>query len=404
MILVTIRVALQALLRNRLRTVLTALGISIGIASVMATVALGAGGTARIESQLTALGEDFVWIRPGSANTGGVRGGWGSRRSLTVDDTVALETQIPEIAACSPVINGREQLIAGDRNWNTRFVGVSPAYFDIRRWAVDHGSELSDYDVASHARVAILGAAVATELFGDEDPLGQTIRFGVFPFTVTGVLRERGADRSGINQDDVVVMPYTTAQRAIEGQAWVDEIVCSTTGSGTTQVAETRVTDLLRARHGIDPGEDDDFNLRRPQDILNLRLESARTMGFMLASVALVSLVVGGIGIMNIMLVSVVERTREIGLRMAIGARESDIRFQFIVEALTLGGVGAVLGIAFGYVASHVLTAWLGWETVISPQSILVAVAFAVAAGLIFGYVPARRAAALTPIDALRNE
>jgi putative ABC transport system permease protein len=404
MVFIAIRVAIQALLRHRLRTLLTALGISIGIASVMATVALGAGGTSAIEAQLAALGEDFVWIRPGSANVRGVRGGAGSRRSLTVEDALAIPEAVPEIGACSPVVNGREQMIVGGHNWNTRFIGVSPEYFRIRQWTVDHGSELGPYDIESRGKVAILGATVAAELYGDEDPVGTTIRFGPFPFAVIGVLRARGSDRSGLNQDDVVVVPYTTAQRSIEGESWIDEIVCSTTSAETTAVAEVRVADLLRLRHNLGAGDDADFNLRRPQDILNVRLSSAETLGFMLASVALVSLVVGGIGIMNIMLVSVAERTREIGLRLAIGARQSDIRFQFMIEALMLGAVGAVLGIALGFGASRALTAWLGWETIVSLNAILVAVVFAVAAGLIFGYVPARRASDLTPIDALRNE
>jgi putative ABC transport system permease protein len=399
-----IRVATQALLRNRLRTVLTALGISIGIASVMATVALGAGGTAAIEAQLAALGEDFVWIRPGSANTGGVRGGAGSRRSLTVQDALAIAPAVPEIEECSPIVNGREQMIADGRNWNTRFIGVSPEYFRIRQWIVDRGAELGPYDVESRGKAAILGATVATELYGDTDPVGSTVRLGAFPFTVIGVLRARGSDRSGINQDDVVVMPYTTAQRSIEGESWIDEIICSTTSAEATVVAEARVTNLLRLRHNLGPGDEDDFNLRRPQDILNVRLSSAETLGFMLAAVALVSLLVGGIGIMNIMLVSVAERTREIGLRLALGARQRDIRFQFMVEALMLGAVGAAIGILLGFGASRVLTTWLGWETIVSLEAVAAAVVFAVAAGFIFGYVPARRASDLTPIDALRNE
>jgi putative ABC transport system permease protein len=404
MMITAIRVAIQALLRNRLRTVLTALGISIGIASVMATVALGAGGTAAIEAQLAALGEDFVWIRPGSANMRGVRGGAGSRRSLTVEDALAIPSAVPEIGACSPVVNGREQMIVGNRNWNTRFIGVGPEYFDIREWTVDRGTELGPYDIDARAKVAILGSTVAAELYGDENPVGGTIRFGPFPFRVIGVLRARGADRSGLNQDDVVVVPYTTAQRSIEGESWIDEIICSTTSAEATAVAEVRVADLLRLRHDLGPGDEDDFNLRRPQDVLNVRLSSAETLGFMLAAVALVSLVVGGIGIMNIMLVSVAERTREIGLRLATGARQSDIRFQFMIEALMLGAVGAVFGIALGIAASRVLTTWLGWETIISIEAILVAVVFAVAAGFVFGYVPARRASDLTPIEALRNE
>ena len=399
-----IRMALRALLSNRLRSTLTALGISIGIAAVMSTVALGAGSTAQIEAQLDALGEDFVWIMPGSGDTGGARGGAGSRRTLKAEDSVAIAANVREVRGCSPVVNGREQVIISNRNWNTRLVGVTPVYFDIRQWAVARGTLFTQFEVEARAKVAVLGSNVARELFPAGDAIGQTIRMGRFPFTVIGVLRPRGSDRSGVNQDDVVVMPQTTAQHSIEGNEYVNEIICSTASAGTTLIAEQQIAELLRIRHGIPVGGDDDFHIRRPQEALNLRLASMETLGFMLSAVALVSLVVGGVGIMNIMLVSVTERTREIGLRLAIGARESDIRFQFLTEAVVLGLLGAVLGIAIGYAASIVITVTMGWQTIVSAQAIAVAVGFAVAAGLIFGYFPARRAAALTPIDALRNE
>ena len=399
-----IRMAIAALSRNRLRTFLTGLGISIGIAAVMSTVALGAGGQAAIEAQLDALGEDFVWIMPGGAVTAGVRGGAGSRRTLVPDDATAIEAGVPEIGACSSVVNGRDQMIYRNRNWNTRLVGISPAYFDIRRWKVATGTIFTENHVQQRGKVALLGANVAAELFGTENPVGATIRIGQFPFTVIGVLAPRGSDRSGVNQDDVVVMPFSTAQRSIEGRTYVSEIICSTRSPEETLAAELGVATILRLRHGIDPGEDDDFHIRRPQETLNLRLESARTLGLMLASVALVSLVVGGVGIMNIMLVSVTERTREIGLRLAIGARERDIRIQFLIEAVVLGLFGAVLGIVLGYAASEVITSVLGWRTIISTNAVAAAVAFAVGAGLVFGYFPASRAARLTPIDALRDE
>jgi putative ABC transport system permease protein len=404
MILNAVRMALRALARNRMRSTLTALGISVGIAAVMSTVALGAGGTAAIEAQLDALGEDFVWIMPGSSNAGGVRGGWNSRRTLTPDDAYAIEAQVPEIGACSSVVNGREQIIIGNRNWNTRLVGIAPSYFEIRKWDLAAGSIFSPFQVEQRAKVALLGSNVADELFTGVNPIGATVRIGAFPFTVIGVLAPRGSDRSGVNQDDVVVMPYTTAQRSIEGRTYVSEIICSTTSPGDTLVAERRAAEVLRLQHGIPVGDDDDFYIRRPQETLNLRLSSMETLGLMLASVAFVSLVVGGVGIMNIMLVSVTERTREIGLRLAIGARESDIRIQFLIEAVVLGLFGAVLGVAIGVVASQIISATFGWQTIISAQAVGAAVAFAVVAGLIFGYFPASRAAALTPIDALRDE
>jgi putative ABC transport system permease protein len=404
MILNAVRMALRALARNRMRSTLTALGISVGIAAVMSTVALGAGSTAAIEAQLDALGEDFVWIMPGSSNTGGVRGGWNSRRTLTPDDADAIEAQVPEIGACSSVVNGREQIIIGNRNWNTRLVGIAPSYFEIRKWDLAAGSIFSPFQVEQRAKVALLGSNVADELFTATNPIGATVRIGAFPFTVIGVLAPRGSDRSGVNQDDVVVMPYTTAQRSIEGRTYVSEIICSTASPGETLIAERRTAEVLRLQHGIPVGDDDDFYIRRPQETLNLRLASMETLGLMLASVAFVSLVVGGVGIMNIMLVSVTERTREIGLRLAIGARESDIRIQFLIEAVVLGLFGAVLGVAIGAVASQIISATFGWQTIISAQAVGAAVAFAVVAGLIFGYFPASRAAALTPIDALRDE
>jgi putative ABC transport system permease protein len=396
--------AYHALLRHRMRTALTALGISIGIASVMSTVALGAGSTSAIEAQLDAVGQQFVWVIPGSVSVGGVRSGSGGRRNLKVADVQAVDAQVPGIDVCSPVMNGREQVIIGNRNWNTRYVGVSPDFFRIRHWEAQVGSTFGPEAVQSRAKVVLLGSAVAQELFDNQNPVGQTLRMGRFPFTVIGVLRPRGADRTGQNQDDLVAMPYTTAQRSLEGSTWVDEMLCSTTSAEATPVAEAGVTDLLRARHNLGPDDPDDFRLRHPQDFLTLRLNSMETMGFMLSSVALVSLVVGGIGIMNIMLVAVAERTQEIGLRLAIGARDSDIRLQFLTEALMLGMVGAVFGVAGGFIASQILTESLGWETIISPTAIGAAVLFAVVAGLVFGYIPARRASALDPIEALRRE
>jgi putative ABC transport system permease protein len=404
MLVVAARVAFHALLRHRMRTGLTALSIGVGIAAVMATVALGQAGTARVEAQLDALGQDFIWLRPGSANTGGVRSGFGSRRSLTVGDWQDLSTQIPEISSCSPVINGREQMIVAGRNWNTRFIGVSPDYFMIRRWSMDMGTPLSPYEIDSRARVVILGATVARELFPTENPVGHTVRYGLFPFRVIGVMRPRGADRSGLNQDDVVVMPWTTAQRTIEGQHWVDEIICGTRTPESTAVAEARAVSLLRLRHKLDPEEPNDFNLRRPQDALMLRLSAMESLAFLLASVAVISLVVGGVGIMNIMLVSVTERRQEIGLRMALGAREVDIRLQFLVEAVLLGVAGSALGIALGTTAARLMTEWFGWHTLFSTELAGVAVLFAIAVGLVFGYLPASKASGLTPLDALRTE
>jgi putative ABC transport system permease protein len=400
----TFRIAGRALARHPLRTTLTALGIAIGIAAVIATAAIGAGSTADIEAQLDALGESFVWIRGGSARVSGARSGWGTRRSLTVEDARAIETRVPQTPACSPVLSGRSQVVAGGRNWNTRYVGVAPSYFPIRHWTLAGGVPFSDSDVAGRAKVAVLGADVAMEIFPDQNPIGRTLRVGIFPFRVIGVLASRGADRSGINQDDVIVVPYTTAQKSLRGITWVDEIVCATSSAEATPIAEVLVAELLRERHGIEPDEEDDFELRQPRDSLTLRLETRQTMSMMISAIGLVSLVVGGVGIMNIMLVSVTERTREIGLRLSIGARAADIRLQFLVEAVVLCLVGGIGGVVIGLVVSQILTSAFGWQMIVTSEAISVAVGAAAAAGLVFGYLPAQRASSLDPIDALRSE
>jgi putative ABC transport system permease protein len=398
------RIALQALARQRVRTLLTALGISIGIAAVICTVALGAGSTADIETQLDALGDEFVWIRAGSANVGGVRGGWGSRRSLTVADAMAIPMEVPDVVACSPIVSGREQVIAGNRNWNTRYVGISPEYLDIRKWRLRAGWSFDASDVSARAKVAILGVEVARRLYGDEDPIGQPFRMGRFPFRVIGLLTPRGADRTGVNQDDAIVIPYTTAMRNIEGITWVNEIICSTASAESTPAAEAGVANLLRVRHGLGPDDPDDFSLQYPQEALQLRLASMQTLGLMLTAVALVSLVVGGVGIMNIMLVSVTERTREVGLRMALGAREADIRRQFLAESLLLGLAGAALGVILGHAGTWLIAEWFGWAATVSTDALVAAVVFALGAGFVFGFYPATRASALSPVEAMRLE
>jgi putative ABC transport system permease protein len=403
-ILMIVRVAAMALTRNRLRTALTTLGIMVGIAAVMCTVALGEGSSQEIERQLLDLGDNFIWIEAGGANVGGVRTGAGASPKLVAADMEALTAMVPAVRACSPQVDARVQIIYGNENWNTTYRGVSPEYLSIRRWSVDSGSMFSAGDVDGNASVVVLGKLLAEMLFGDDDPLGKIVRLRQFPFKVIGILRAKGVSSTGQDQDDTLFIPYTTAQRKLRGITWLDDIMCSTHSAAEIDTAETQIAAILRERHRLTPGVPDDFNIRKPQEALRLREESARTMGIMLAAIASVSLLVGGIGIMNIMLVSVAERTREIGLRMSLGARASDIRRQFFAEALALSLLGGLLGIAGGFVASRILAETLQWAMPISSTTIFVAVGFSTAAGMIFGYYPARRAAALDPIEALRFE
>jgi putative ABC transport system permease protein len=400
----TVGAAANALLRHRMRTLLTTLGISIGIAAVVCTVALGAGSAARVTAQLDNLGDDFLWIEPGSASVGGARQGWGNARTLVDEDAFAIARLVPDIAMCSPQFDGRVQAIVGRENWNTRYLGVSPDLFEIRRWQLATGTFFAEYDVLQRTPVVVLGEAVALRLFGGENPVGRTVRLDRVTFQILGVLQSKGASGAGVDRDDVVFLPYTTARRHFYEREWIDDIYCSVRDPERMQQAEAQVVDLLRARHELDPDEENDFNIRRPEEMINLRAASSRTLAVMLTAIAAVSLVVGGVGVMNIMLVSVTERTREIGLRLAVGARIHDIRLQFLAEALILGLVGGVFGVSMGWLGSELLTGRLGWTAIISPEAITAAVVTAVGTGLIFGYYPAHRASGLDPIEALRAE
>ena len=405
MFFVPLRLALVALARNRLRTALTVLGIMVGIGAVICTVALGEGSAALIHQQMLNLGDNFIWIENGSANAGGVRTGARTIPKLTAADSAAIVDEVPDIVRCSPSVDSRIQLIRGNQNWNTTYRGVSPDYLLIKAWPVVEGASFSDFDVQTRAHVAILGRSVVTQLFGEDDPIGETFRMGPLLFTVVGVLKPRGTSTSGQDQDDTVFIPYTTAQSKIRGDVrTVDDIMCSATTPAAIKPAQDRISDLLRLRHALREDQPDDFNIRAPEDSIKLQEDSARTMEMMLSAIASVSLLVGGIGVMNIMLVSVAERTREIGLRMAIGAREGDVQAQFLVEALVLGLVGGAAGVIVGVAASQVFANAYGWPMVVSPKTIVVAVAFASSVGLVFGYYPARHAASLDPIEALRVE
>jgi putative ABC transport system permease protein len=396
--------AVKALARNRLRTVLTMLGIMIGIAAVICTVALGAGSAAQIHEDLLNLGDNFVWIENGSRTLSGVRTGNGGAPRLTGDDMQAIVDEVPEITRCSPQVDSRIQVIAGNQNWNTTYRGVSADYLPIRRWSIVSGTAFNDHDVQQRAKVALLGQTVVNKLFGDQDPVDGTIRLGSHLFKVLGVLSNKGSSSTGQDQDDFILVPYTVAQRDLKGTTWLDDVLCSAASEAAIPFARDHITNLMRDRHRISEGQPDDFNLPAPDDSIRTREEAARTMGVMLGSIAAVSLLVGGVGVMNIMLVSVTERTREIGLRLAVGARERDIRRQFIVESIVLSLVGGAFGIAVGIVASRLLADAAGWPSFVSLDTLITATAFSTATGLVFGYYPARRASALDPIDGLRFE
>jgi putative ABC transport system permease protein len=403
-VLTAFKIAIRALATNGLRTALTMLGITVGIAAVLCTVAIGQGSAAQVHNDLLNLGDNFVWLENGNRNVGGVNTGAGGVPRLTPDDMKAIVAEVPQIVRCTPQVDSRTQAIRGNLNWNTTYRGVTPEYLQIRRWALESGEVFTDTDVEGRAKVAVLGAIVADRLFGEDNPLDQTIRIGSLLFKVIGVLKAKGADSTGQNRDDFILIPYTVALRNLKGTVTLDDIMCSAKSDADVPVAQEGIATLMRDRHRITAGRADDFNIQTPDDQIRLREQTANTMAAMLAGIAAVSLVVGGVGIMNIMLVSVAERTREIGLRLAIGAREGDVRVQFLAEALVLGIVGGAAGVAVGWGAARILANVYGYAVIISTDTILVAVGVATATGLVFGYYPARHASSLDPIEALRSE
>ena len=399
-----IRVALRTLGRNKLRTALTLLGITIGISAVICTVAIGQGGQAAIQEQMLMLGDNFVWIESGGRNVNGVRTGTGNTKTLVVADMNAMLQQIPLLKACSPQVDAHAQIVYENQNWNTTYRGVSPEYQTIRRWAVAEGGMFTQDDVDGSASVALIGQTVKGYLFPNIDPLGRTIRVGNLPFRIIGVLQPKGFSAMGQDQDDFILIPWSTAQHKVKGIDWLDDIMCSANSQEAMTPSLDLATLLLRERHHIMPGQPDDFNIRSPEEILKARADANRTFTLMLASIASVSLLVGGIGIMNIMLVSVTERTREIGVRMAVGASERDVQSQFLTEAVVLSLLGGVIGVPGGVLTSLGISAILGWQTDVSFLAIGVAVLFSIFTGVFFGYYPAQKAAQLDPIEALRYE
>jgi len=401
-----LRIALIAIRRNAVRSALTMLGVIIGVASVIAMIALGSGARASIDEQIQSQGTNVVYVSAGSfgRGPGTVRGGGGSITTLTLEDARAIVREIPLVARLSPMVRGRAQVVAGNQNWNTSVEGGNEEYLTVRNWTVASGENFTAREVLVAEKVALLGQTVATTLFPDQDPVGQVIRVKSLPFRVLGVLAPKGQGQWGQDQDDLIIAPYTTVQKKLLGITHIQQIALSATSSDVVEPAATEITHLLRQRHRIQDPADDDFTVRTVEEMAATRVEMAQTMTMLLMSVASVSLLVGGIGIMNIMLVSVTERTREIGLRMAVGARTRDILRQFLAEAVSLSVAGGAVGVLLGLTVSRLLTTSLGWPTMITPSSILIAFAFAGAVGVFFGFYPARKAAELDPIEALRYE
>jgi putative ABC transport system permease protein len=405
--LATLKTALRAMRRNKLRSGLTALGIIIGVGTIIAMLGIGNGAREQVEAQVASLGENVIMVYPGSSSSSSsrVRLGYGSSVALTIDDAEAIEDEIPGAVAVSPEVYASAQVTAGNQNWKTKIYGESPEYFDIRQWPLADGEPFGDADVRGANKIAIIGQTTAQQLFGEESPIGEVVRVQNVPFTVVGLLSGKGFSVKGHDQDNVIVIPYTTAlQRLMGKNTPLYGIIVQAADASVLDEVQDQITALLRQRHRISSDKEDDFVVRSQQEIAEAATETARTMTILLGAIASVSLVVGGIGIMNIMLVSVVERTREIGIRRAVGARARDILRQFLVEAFTLSSLGGTIGIVLGVSVSKLLSLVAHWPTVVSSGSVLVAFLFSAAVGIFFGFYPARKASRLDPIEALRYE
>jgi putative ABC transport system permease protein len=402
--LATFRLALRALLRNKARSMLTMLGVIIGVGAVIVTVAIGAGARVSVTQQINSLGSNLLIVMPGSVQQTGARTGAGGASTLTVADGLAV-AKVPGVAAVSPSVTDRTQIISQNNNWQTTVTGVAPSYTYIRQWPLTAGSFISDADVTSAAKVAVLGQTVVTNLFGaNQNPLGDTVFINGAPFTVIGVLSPKGQSAVGQDQDDTVLIPYSSALERLTGSTSVGSFLVSAADGTQIDAVQQSITQLLEQRHRIVPPNGDDFTVRNLADIAQAASATASIMEYLLAGVAAVSLLVGGIGIMNIMLVSVTERTREIGLRMAVGARGRSILWQFLVEAVVLATIGGAIGVAIGAGGSYAVSLLAHWPTVVPLSAIGLAVAFAAGVGMFFGYYPARKASLLNPIEALRFE
>jgi putative ABC transport system permease protein len=397
----TFRVALRALRRNTMRSILTALGIIIGVGAVITMVSIGNGAKAQVEAQVASLGQNIIQVYPFSMNQGGMRGGFGSAVTLTPEDAEAIAAEIEGIDGVSPEINERAQVLANGLNWQTQIKGESPDYPYIRNWPIAQGAMFGDQEVKTLAKVCVIGQSVADQLFPNEDPIGQTLRIRNLPFRVLGVLSPKGFNMGGQDQDDVVIIPYTSHMRRVSRRGNINTILVQAADAERLDVVKQNIEDLLTQRR---KGREPDFTVRTQEEIAAAATQTSRTMTLLLAAIAGVSLVVGGIGIMNIMLVSVTERTREIGIRLAIGAHGRDVLTQFLIEAIMLSSLGGIMGVLLGIGSSEFVSYYNGWPVLVSPTSVIVAVSFSAAVGVFFGFYPARKAAQLDPIEALRYE
>ena len=398
------KVAFRSIIRNRMRSLLTSLGIVIGVCSVIVMVAIGQGSQQRITNEIASLGTNLLMVRPGTSQFGGISRGAGSENRLTLDDVDKISTEAYYVDAVSPMVNAAAQVIGGGNNWNTSVNGVSVDYLKIKDWELEAGVFFEEKDIRAKKKVAVLGETVADELFPGQDPVGEKIRIQNTPFTVVGVLAEKGQSSFGRDADDVILAPSTTVLHRLKGGQYIDMIYVSAVSTELMDAAEEEVAQLLRESHRIKPGEEDDFRIRNQTEIIEMASSTFETLTLLLGAIAAVSLLVGGIGIMNIMLVSVTERTREIGIRLSVGAHSSDILIQFLIEAIVLSLSGGLIGILLAFGITFFLTTFAGMSTLVNPMTILIAFVFAAAVGIFFGFYPARKAANLNPIDALRYE
>jgi putative ABC transport system permease protein len=400
----TIRIALRALRRNKLRSALTTLGIIIGVGAVIAMVGIGNGAKSQVEAQIASLGQNVVLIFSGNFSSGGVRSGMGGAGTLAIDDAEAIRREVPGIIGVSPEVRDRQQVLANGLNWGTQILGEGVDYLDIRDWPLADGAMFTEQDQRSSGKVCIVGQTIVNELFPNQDPIGETLRIRNIPFKILGVLTRKGLSVMGSDQDDVVIIPYTSSMKRVSKRTNLSSITVQTESSAVSARVQNDITLLLRQRHRTGGTRDDDFTIRGQEEIANAATATTRTMTVLLGAIASVSLIVGGIGIMNIMLVSVTERTREIGIRMAVGAHGRDILLQFLSEAITLSSLGGIIGIILGVATAKILSAVAEWPTLISMTSVVVAFLFSAAVGVFFGFYPARKASQLDPIDALRYE